>query len=363
MDREKIIVLFFFGLLALITYQLYGVIEPFIPAIAWAMLLAFLAHPGLVGLNRWIKSRSTCALLIAIVVALGVILPALWLSTQLVREAQGLYTALAQVSAGDGLTRAAAWIRSTAIGAGLDARLVSHGVRLEDEVRNLAIATAKVTSDYTVQHGGAVASNVVSFLFHFVIALTTFFYLLRDGEFYYESVRELTPLHEADKGAIFDTLRLTLSSVMRGLMLTALLDGVTLGLAYLILGVPYWELLALLSAAGGLLPVGGTALVWIPVAIYLVTTSGWTAAIILIAWAALVLALIDNFVKPIAMGHGSGLPTVVLFFALAGGLEAYGPLGIFVGPAVIAVFAAMLRVYRRDYVRDEIIIHPPPDGL
>jgi predicted PurR-regulated permease PerM len=363
MDRERIVVLFFFALLALISYELYKVIEPFIPAIAWAILLAFLAHPALLTLNRRLKSRSTCALLIAIAVALGVILPALWLSTSLVREAQGLYATLSQVSTSDSLTRASTWIRSTMIGARIDTVLAHRGIRLEDEVRDLGVASAKVVSDYAVKHGGAVASNIVSFLFHFAIALTTFFYLLRDGESYYESLRELTPLREADKGAVFDTLRATLSAVMRGLMLTALLDGFALGLGYLVLGVPYWVLLALLSAAAGLLPIGGTALVWFPVAIYLGVTTGWMAAAILIGWAAIVLVIIDNFVKPIAMGHGSGLPTVVLFFALAGGLEAYGPLGIFAGPAVVAVFAALLRVYRRDFVRQDPQLVRPPEGL
>ncbi len=362
MDREKIIALFFFGLLALITYQLYGVIEPFLPAIAWAILLAFVAHPALAALNRYIKSRSTCALLIAIAVALGVILPAVWLSAQLVREAQALYANLSQVSAGDNVARAVAWIRGTAPGARLDAALISHGIKLEDQVRKIAVATAGITSDYTVKHGGAVAGNIVSFLFHFAIALTTFFYLLRDGEFYYEAVRELTPLRETDKVAVFETLRLTLSSVMRGLMLTSLLDGITLGLGYFMLGVPYWGLMALLSAAAGLLPIGGTAVVFIPAVIYLGLTSGWLTAAILLVWAMIVLAIIDNIVKPIAMGHGTGMPTVVLFFALAGGLEAYGPLGIFLGPAVVAVFSALLRVYRREYVHDEASNTLPPSN-
>jgi predicted PurR-regulated permease PerM len=172
---------------------------------------------------------------------------------------------------------------------------------------------------------------------------------LRDGESYYAGLRELTPLHEEDKAAVFETLRATLSSVMRGLMLTAVVDGAALGLAYLALGVPYWAFLAILTAAGGLLPFGGTAIVWIPVACYLAVVTGWGAAVILVAWAALALLIVDNFIKPIAMRHGTGLPTVALFFGLAGGIEAYGPLGIFAGPAVIAIFGALLRVYRRSY--------------
>ena len=360
MDRERIIVLFFFGLLALITYQLYAVISPFLTAITWAMLLAFMAHPAMLLLNRRIKRRSTCALIVTLVMALGVILPAVWLSAQLVYEAQTLYAGISNISGKEGLAQTSRWIRGTRLGSHLDVLLISRGLKLEDEIRYVAVQGATTVSHFLVKNGGAVAGNVAVFLFHFVIALTTFFYLLRDGEYYYETIRELTPLHDEDKAAVFETLRSTLSAVMRGLMLTSLLDGFALGLGYLVLGVPYWELLALLSAAAGLLPIGGTAVVWVPVAGYLAYASGWTAALIIVAWAALVLAIVDNVVKPLAMGHGTGLPTVALFFGLAGGIEAYGPLGIFAGPAVVAVFAALIRVYRRTYVREEPIIVAPP---
>ncbi|MGH7837080.1 MAG: AI-2E family transporter, partial [Candidatus Binataceae bacterium] len=280
MDRERIIVFSFFGLLAFITYEFYVVISPFLTAITWAILLAFIAHPALLALNRRIKSRSTCALIITIALALGVILPAVWLSTHLVREAQSLFQDISQVSAGGGLAQTGNWIRQTGLGMRLDHFLVGRGLKLEDEISYVALQGARTLSQFVLKNGGAVAGNVAVFLFHFSVALITFFYLLRDGGAYYERVRELTPLHEQDKEAVFETLRLTLSSVMRGLILTSLLDGLALGLGYLVLGVPYWELLAILSALLGLLPLGGTALVWIPVAGYLLYASGWTAAII-----------------------------------------------------------------------------------
>jgi AI-2E family transporter len=89
------------------------------------------------------------------------------------------------------------------------------------------------------------------------------------------------------------------------------------------------------------------------------TQSGWGAPILLIAWSTIAVVIIDNFIKPVAMRHGTELPTLALFFGLAGGLDAFGPLGIFLGPAIIAVFAALLRVYRRTYVRDRV---PEMDG-
>jgi predicted PurR-regulated permease PerM len=77
------------------------------------------------------------------------------------------------------------------------------------------------------------------------------------------------------------------------------------------------------------------------------------------AWSTIAVVIIDNFIKPVAMRHGTELPTIALFFGLAGGIDAFGPLGIFLGPAIIAVFAALLRVYRRTYVRDQA---PEMDG-
>jgi predicted PurR-regulated permease PerM len=363
MNRERIIVVFFFAFLALITYELYLLFAPFLTPIAWAILLAFLVHPALARLNGIVRNRTICAIILTAALALGVILPAIWLSARLLHEVQTLYTEISTVSPNSGFHGASDWIRRTHLGSTGARLLERRGVRLEDEMRSVALRAAKATSDYVVVHGGTVATNIASFVFHFAIALLTLFYLLRDGETYYEALRDLTPLHEEDKAAIFDTLRLTLSSVMRGLMLTALLDGIALGVAYLILGVPYWALLALATAAAGLLPLGGTALIWVPVSIYLAVESGWGSAVAMIAWAAITLIIMDNFVKPVAMRQGTNLPTLALFFGLAGGIEVYGPIGIFAGPAVVAVFAALLRVYRRTYSNEPALTETAPAQL
>jgi predicted PurR-regulated permease PerM len=361
-NRERIVQVFFFGLLALITYALYQVLQPFLIPIAWSILLAFLAHPAQRELKKLVRSRTAAAAIISMGIALGIVLPTIWLSTSIVHESQSIYDSLSAISGHNGFGYANHLLTHTHIGTRITAILARFGIRLEDEINSVSIGSAKLVSSYILLHSGAVASNLANFVFHFAIALITLFYLLRDGEAYYLTLLELMPLHEDDKVAIFETLSATLSSVMRGLMLTALLDGVIIGLGYIVCGVPYWALLALATAAGGLLPVGGTAIVWIPVAIYLFFQSGWGTAILLVVWATIALAIIDNFIKPLAMRHGTELSTLALFFGLAGGLEAFGPLGIFAGPAILAVFAALLKVYRRTYVRapaHEVMVTAP----
>jgi predicted PurR-regulated permease PerM len=351
MNRERIVQVFFFGLLALITYALYLVFEPFLVPIAWAILLAFLAHPAQTELKRLVRSRTTAAAIITFVIALGVVLLAIWLSAHLVSETQSAYYSLSTLSEHGSFGYVNHWLTHSIIGERITALLARWNIRLEDQIGSATLSIAKIVSSYIIEHTGQVATNLAAFVFHFVLALMTLFYLLRDGEKYYLSLLELMPLHESDKVAIFETLSSTLSSVVRGLMLTALLDGITIGSGYLFCGLPYWALLALATAACGLLPVGGTAIVWIPVAVYLVFQSGWGTAMVLVVWAVVMLAIIDNFIKPLAMRHGTELSTLALFFGLAGGLEAFGPLGIFAGPAIIAVFAALLKVYRRTYIR------------
>ena len=349
MDRERIVQLFFFGFLAVMAYELYELLLPFLTPLAWGILLAFLAHPALIEVEKYVKSRSLSTAIITVVVLLVVFIPAVWVSDRLVVEAQTLYVQASQLVSNGGVSKIHDQLMNTGLGAWVAKKAGDYGYKLDEELPKLTLQAARLTSDYAVKNASQAARNIFGFIFDFGIALLAFFYLLRDGDFYYKGLQDLTPLHEDDKKAIFDTLRTTLSSVMRGLMLTAVLQGVTIGLGMLVFGMPYWLFLAIASAAAGLMPIGGTAIVWIPAAIYLWFASGLSAAIGLTIWSMIALAIIDNFIKPLAMRHGTGLPTIALFLGILGGLEAYGPLGLFLGPAIMSIFAALLRVYRKEY--------------
>jgi predicted PurR-regulated permease PerM len=353
MERERITQVFFFGFLALMAYELYGLLAPFLMPIAWAILLAFMVHPAQLELRKFVKSRTLTAIIITILVATGVILPAIWLSEKLVVEAQNLYTQANEFVKNGGIKQVNDWIQNAPyLGATLRHFAGGRSFDLEAEVPKFLVQGAQGTSELLVKNLSGVAKNLVSLVIDFSIVLMLLFYLLCDGEEYYKTVRELTPMHDQDKAAVFDTLASTLSAVIRGLLLTALFQGVTIGLGLLATGVPYWAFLAVLSAACGLLPFAGTALVWGPAVLYLAYFSSWTMAIVLAVWSVLWVVVIDNFIKPLAMRHGTGLPAIALFFGLAGGLEMFGPIGVFAGPAIISVFASLLQVYRETYTRE-----------
>src|ERR1700730_13344431 len=277
MDRERIIQVFFFGFLALMAYELYALLAPFLMPIAWAILLAFMVHPAQLELRKFVKSRTWTATIITIAVATGVILPAIWLSEKLVNEGQNLYNQANEFVKNGGIKQVNEWIQRAPYLAPVLKRYAGpKGFDLNTDLPKFFVEGAQGTSEYLVKNLTSAAKNIVSVVIDFGIVLMIFFYLLRDGEGYYNSLRELTPLHEDDKAVVYDTLVSTLSAVMRGLLLTALIQGVAIGIGLLATGVPYWAFLALVSAACGLLPIGGTAIVWAPAVLYLGYFSSWT---------------------------------------------------------------------------------------
>ena len=119
------------------------------------------------------------------------------------------------------------------------------------------------------------AKNTFDLITDFFIMLFTLFFFFRDGQRLYDAFYDAVPIDEGHKAAIFDRLTQTMIAVVRGTLLTALAQGVAAGLTYWALNVPFPVFLGSISAFFSLLPFGGTALVWVPVATYLF----WTAAL------------------------------------------------------------------------------------
>jgi predicted PurR-regulated permease PerM len=349
MDRERIVQMFLLGSLVIMAYELYRILQPFLVPVVWAMLLAFIFHPLMVRTEHMMRNRTLAALFITLVVALVAIVPALWLSTMLAAEAHSLYNQAYVLTEQGGVGKVQDLALQSRWGVALSNLLNRMHIKLEEELPKIAVEAARLARDTMVGYVTGTFKNLASFVIDFGLTLMILFYLLRDGESYYHALREMTPLHEDDKHAVFESLRVTLSSVMRGLLVTSLIQGVLIGVGLAVTGVPYWAFLSLATAAVGLLPIGGTALIWIPAALYLAYARGWMWAIALLVWSAVAVAVIDNLIKPKLTGRGTGLPTLALFLGIAGGLEAYGVPGLFAGPAVIAVLASLLRAYDKTY--------------
>jgi predicted PurR-regulated permease PerM len=128
-----------------------------------------------------------------------------------------------------------------------------------------------------------------------------------------------------------------------GTLLTALIQGTLVGIGFAIIGLPSPVVFGVLAAALALLPMAGTAIVWVPATLILMAQGRWGAAIFLGLWGALLVGLIDNFLKPMLISGRAEMPTLAAFLGVLGGLAAFGPIGMFVGPILLALTLALLR--------------------
>lgn len=189
-----------------------------------------------------------------------------------------------------------------------------------------------------LQAGGSV-------IFGFFIMLFVMFFAFRDGATMLASVLHLSPLSTSQESALIGRIREVSRAVFLGTFITAAAQAVAAMVGFKIVGIPalFWG--AMLGATS-LVPMVGTALVWVPAVGYLLITGHSGLAIFLTLWCLLVVGSIDNFLRPILMGGRVGMSTVVIFFAILGGIRCFrSPVGIIYGPLIFGLCAVCFYIY------------------
>jgi predicted PurR-regulated permease PerM len=194
------------------------------------------------------------------------------------------------------------------------------------------------------------------FLFDFLIMSFSLFFLFRDGEEFYHILRDLIPMEPEHKEQVFHRFYETVSAVVQGMVATAVAQGVLVGFGLWVLDIPFSLFLSFASALFSFQPFGGAAAIWLPCVCYLGLAGAWGKAMMLLGYGIVVVSGADNVLKPLIIGGRTKLPTFFLFFGILGGLDAYGFLGIFLGPVVLATIMAFVNIYKEVYAREEVTL-------
>jgi len=353
-NRNWLVTVFFFALLLIILYLVYLIFSPFLTAVAWAAILAIVVYPFYAWLLKLLKGRRTpAALIVTVLITILIVLPAIrasfFLSQETVELARTLRTA----------------VEGNELGGWAGTPWVQEVVRLWDKVskelavfeidlRSSVLQGAQMASGFVASQVKSIAQNVLLFAINLVIALFSFFFLLRDGEELSENVRSLLPMDPAHKKRLFQNIVNALFAVVHGALITAMVQGLLAGLGYWALGLSFAILLGVATAFTALFPIGGSFLVWFPASVYLGLVQGplWKG-LALFAWGALIVGSIDNFLKPLLIGNRLRLPVLFLFFSILGGLRMFGIIGLILGPVLLALLVALLDLYMKDYVKLE----------
>lgn len=348
MRREHLFAVFFFLAFCFLLYQFYLILSGFIGPLSYAALLAFIFHPLSRRLTVLLGGREGAAAgLMTAATLLLVVAPAFYLLTVVTTESVTLYENLRAFVTSARLQETLDHMRASRLG-----QLVHDvGLRTRVDIPSMIVSASQTVSAFLVAQAPAAAANVFRFVINFFFAAFAMFFFFRDGSRMVQALRDLIPMQPEDKDAVMTRFGDTLSAVVLGSALTAAAQGVLGGLAYWALGVPYSVLLAGATAFLSLIPYGGP-LVWVGVAIYLALGGDYLRAGIMVGWGTLVIGTVDNLIRPLVIGGRTQISTIFLFFGILGGLQAYGFLGMFLGPAVIAILIAFARIYREQYASD-----------
>jgi predicted PurR-regulated permease PerM len=195
--------------------------------------------------------------------------------------------------------------------------------------------------------------GVAGFFFNLVVVIFTLFFFLRDQDQVLEVIREFLPLSEENASAVFRRVQEVIRASVLGGGAVAVAQGLLAGLGFWALGIPSPLLWGVATLFCSFIPLVGAAGIWVPAAVILLLKGHLVKALILALYGTLVISLVDNFLRPKLIGDVTQLHTLTIFFAILGGLQVFGFLGLIMGPVVLAVGLALVEIFKREILEAE----------
>lgn len=350
MTRQQIFSVVFFSLLVLLLYQIGLMFKPFIFSALWAGLLAHWAFPLYLWLTRIFGGKDAIAAALLTLGALGVVVvPLVAMGVMLVREAGAAEQEIRTWISDGGLQRLPDQVAAVPFIGGWLKAAVSGGSAPAVSLEQSLVTGVKELSQFLVGGMGELLKNTFALVTNFFIMLLVLFFLLKDGQQWLAGLYELVPMEDSHKSKILVRLDQTIRAVVRGMLVTAIVQGVLAGAAYLTLGVPFPIGLTALTIVLAPIPFGGTGLVWGPVVIYFFWIGLTGKALAMLAWGIGVVSMVDQFLRPWLIGQDVQIPVLLLVLSVLGGLALYGILGIFIGPIMVSLLMTAVQIYREEY--------------
>ena len=320
--------------IAILGFVVFG---PFLVTFAVAASTALLLAPAHRWLARAAGGRTTVAAA-AVVVMCAVVFTALILT----------YAALLRTQARALLESAAPLLQPGAAERWWSKTLVSRYPRLPVPPLSEVVSGLAAMGSRLLREGAMRAGNT---LLHLGLFFMMLFFLLRDGPALGTEIRAVSPFSRAQEGDMVRHLSATVRAGMLALVLVPVAEALTAVVGFAIFGLPAPFFWGAMVGFAGLIPVVGTPLAWVPAGLYLLASGPPWRGVGLLLWGALVIGMVGHVVKPLVLRGGAQIHPLLGFLAILGGLFAFGPAGLIVGPVILSLAMSALRIYRYDILR------------
>ena len=350
--NSKNLTLWFLATLLLIFAALALIMTlPFLRAIAAAVIVSVIFYPLYERVLRWIGHRPIWASLIttlAIIVLFMV--PVSLLLLKATNEAITVAQRLNRMSAeqgGLGLFLMTLIERPLHfIGRFVDVSQFNPREAVRNNIQRLSLSV--------LSSGAAILGSLARVLANFFFMLILVFFMFAQGERWAHGLAEMMPLSAEQTSRLFRNITDSIIGNVYGMVSVGFVQGLFTGIAVAIVGFPSPLLLGIVAFFASILPVVGAAMVWVPAGIYLIFTGAIWKGVFVLAWGALVISTVDNIVRPWVVSGKVELHPLVLMFVILGGVQVFGFLGLFLGPVVASVLAAVFKMLREEVAAQSV---------
>ncbi len=336
----------FLLLLALVTVAFFWIISPFFGAVFWAMVLALMFMPVHRRLCARLRGRDTLAALGTLLFCMViVVVPMIFVVGAMVDEATSFTQRL---RTGEFNPRTYFEQIQNALPGWSRDLLGRFGLfNAQDVVDKLTAAVVQGGQALTAR-ALAIGQNTLMLLVNLGIMLYLLFFFLRDGRDLAQTIRRAVPMQRQHTDFLLSKFATVVRATVKGTVVVALVQGMLGGVAFAFLGIHGAVLWGVVMSVLSLLPAVGAALVWAPVAIYLIATGSMIEGLGLAAWGAGVMGMVDNLLRPILVGKETKLPDYLVLLSTIGGLSIFGVNGFLIGPAIAALFVATWALFSHE---------------
>jgi predicted PurR-regulated permease PerM len=329
--------------LGLITIGLIVILWPFAAPILWSVLAAIMFQPLYLRLLRiWPNHANRSALLTLLIIFIAIIVPAFAIGNVVFQQISSLYLALQS-----GRIDVASLFMQVhdALPVKQQSMLDNLGLSDPNIIRSRAEQLVTQSAGFLARQAVAIGGSAFGYLLALGVSLYVTYFLLRDGQRLGPAIRDALPFEQAVADRLGAKFIIIVRATIKGSFVVGLTQGALGGITFWVAGVPSAPLFGALMVLLALLPALGPAIVWVPVAIYLLAIGDvWQAVTVAVSGVA-VIGMADNILRPILVGRDTGIPDWLVLLTTLGGIATLGLSGIVLGPLAAGLFLAAWAIY------------------
>lgn len=325
----------------------FFILKPVVSAIIYGVLLAYIFFPVYAYLEKKFKSKTIAALTVCFSLLIIIITAAILFLRSFFKQAINFYFFFREINIGDLLIKY------------LPNFFTSSAFPVDISGSINSFITDTITKIFTSLN--TFILNIHFIVLNLFILFFVFYYSLKNGRELVEYIKTLSPLKKDTEEKFFKQFKDVTNSVLLGHIVVGIVQGIVAGIGFFIFGVNNALLLTFFAIIASVIPILGPWLVWVPVDIYLFSTGNSTAGFGLLIYGLFLVSLIDNFLRLIIITRKTQINTAIVLIGMIGGVFAFGFLGFFIGPLVLAYILLVLELYRKNSTVEDLIFKKPEE--